>query len=115
MDANGGLFCGQIPIVPPEITAWISFNRNSLPEPPFLLAIKGTVTGITAAGDVLTTNETDFGVNITTDNNIPPSAGGGGGGEGEDDGGDSGDEGDDSEGAVIDDGEDAVDDGSGAI
>lgn len=68
----GGLFCGVVSIVPPQILAWMSLNRNSLPETPFMLIVRGQVTGTTVAGDVLTSNPTDLGFNVVTDNVIPP-------------------------------------------
>lgn len=75
VEPNGGLGCGQIPIVPAEVTAWISFNRGSLPETPFLLQVVGSVTGVTSSGNVIETNPVNIGFTVTTDNVIPPSQG----------------------------------------
>lgn len=68
----GGLMCGVVPVVPAPIVSWMSLNRNSLPETPFMLIVRGQVTGTTVAGDVLTSNPVDIGFTVVTDNVIPP-------------------------------------------
>ena len=69
----GGLLCGTVALVPPQILSWMNLNRNSLPELPFLLIVRGQVTGTTSSGDVLTTNPVDIGFTVTEDNVIPPA------------------------------------------
>lgn len=70
---SGGLQCGVVSVVPPQVLSWISLNRESLPEPPFLVIARGQVTGTTQAGDVLSTNPVDIGFTAVTDNPITPS------------------------------------------
>ena len=72
---GGGLQCGVVTLVPPQILAWLNLNRSSLPELPFLLIVRGTVTGSAVGGDVLTSNPVDIGFTVVEDNIIPPSQG----------------------------------------
>lgn len=62
-------------IVPPQIFEWISLNRDSLPSIPFQLEVYARVSGVTAAGDRLQTNEIGMPVFITQDEVIAPSPG----------------------------------------
>lgn len=71
----GGLQCGVVTVVPPAIISWISFNRESLPELPFLLIARGQVTGSASGGDVFTTNPVDIGFTVVTDVPITPEDG----------------------------------------
>jgi len=69
----GGLYCGVVTLVPPQILSWLNLNRASLPELPFLLIVRGQVNGTTQAGDVLTTNPIDIGYTVVADNVIAPT------------------------------------------
>jgi hypothetical protein len=69
----GGLQCGVVALVPPQILSWLNLNRGSLPELPFMLIVRGQVTGTTVAGDVLTSNPVDIGFTVVADNVIPPT------------------------------------------
>lgn len=62
-------------IVPPQIFEWISLNRESLPSTPFQLEVYARVSGVTASGDRLETNEVGIPVMITEDQVIAPSPG----------------------------------------
>jgi hypothetical protein len=57
----------QVPVVPFEIRQWLVFNRNQLPEPPFVMNIGVYVNGITSAGDLLSTNEGILTATVVTD------------------------------------------------
>ncbi len=69
----GGLQCGVVAVIPPQVLSWISLNRESLPETPFLVIARTQITGTTQAGDVLTSNPVDIGYTAVTDNPITPS------------------------------------------
>lgn len=76
--ANGaagapGLLCATVTVVPPQIISWMSLNRASIPEPPFMLIARGQVTGTSSAGDVFTTNPVDIAFTVVTDNPIIPA------------------------------------------
>lgn len=57
----------QLPVVPFEIREWMVMNRNSLPEPPFVMDVMAHVTGVTSAGDRLDTNESILTVTVVSD------------------------------------------------
>lgn len=73
----GGVSCSrnfaQFFIVPPDISAWVNLHRASLPEAPFVMTAIVKVTGVTSAGDRLTTNEAAFDVHFRPDVVIPPT------------------------------------------
>jgi len=66
--ANGkNIAYAGVPIVPPDIMAWLNLNRASLPELPFQMTVRTYITGITTAGDRLDTNPLDFRVTFLPD------------------------------------------------
>jgi len=74
--AEGGpcsIVLASFPIVPPEIRAWVSLNRGSLPEAPFFMTAIAKVTGLSTAGDRYTTNEATFDVLFKDEPIIPPT------------------------------------------
>ncbi len=60
-------------IVPPSIREWLSLNRNSLPEAPYSMDIIVSVTGVTSAGDQLTTNEAYLQSTVVQDVPVDPA------------------------------------------
>lgn len=71
-------------ILPAEVRAWMSLNRDLLPEPPFSMVATAVVVGITSAGDQLESNPADIFVEIVpSDEVIQPSGAGAGLEEGE--------------------------------
>lgn len=60
-------------IVPPSIREWLSLNRNSLPAAPYSMDIIVSVTGVTSAGDQLTTNEAYLQSTVIQDVTIDPA------------------------------------------
>ncbi|MCO6429280.1 MAG: hypothetical protein J5J00_00340 [Deltaproteobacteria bacterium] len=94
------IVCGETFVVPAEVRTWMLLNRQSLPEPPFTMEVRGFVTGITSAGDRFDTNEVNYLVQFTPDIIINGGTSGSTGGT---DGGTDGGTGDDG-GAGTDDG-----------
>lgn len=66
---------GFFPIVPPEVTAWLNFNRGILPELPFTMVVTAKAEGVTSAGVRQITNPALFFVIYTADNVIAPTEG----------------------------------------
>lgn len=83
--ASASEACGETKVVPAQVRQWMILNRASLPELPFTMQIRATVSGITSAGDRLETNEAILNVQFLTDLVIEP-----GGSEGDDEDGDTG-------------------------
>ncbi|MCB0324593.1 MAG: hypothetical protein KDD69_13515 [Bdellovibrionales bacterium] len=54
--------CIPFPIVPPEIYSFVNNNQNSMPQLPFRMNVLCSATGVTQAGDTLTTNPLGFDV-----------------------------------------------------
>ena len=48
------------PIITPDLFAFLNASRNSLPEFPFRMFLACSATGVTRAGDTITTNESNF-------------------------------------------------------
>jgi len=61
--------------VPPEITEWLAFHRQSLPEPPFQMTLVTTAMGVTTAGDEIATNALPYLLVVQEDRVIEPSSG----------------------------------------
>ena len=53
----GGDLYPQIEILSPDLYAFLNLNHSSLPELPFRMNITCRMTGVSQAGDVLTTND----------------------------------------------------------
>lgn len=51
---------GVVQVVSPDVISYLNINRNLLPDLPFRMNVTATVTGVTQAGDVLTTNEINY-------------------------------------------------------
>ena len=60
-------------IVPPSIREWLSLNRNSLPAAPYSMDIIVSITGVTSAGDQLTTNEAYLQSTVVQDVLVEPA------------------------------------------
>lgn len=71
-DSGGPRYYAQTLLVPPAVMSWLSFNRDSLPEPPFTMVVTSQIEGITSGADVLRTNREDIFINFLPDNFIPP-------------------------------------------
>ena len=65
----------QVPVIPAEIRQWMSLNRNSLPERPFVMTVRTVVTGVGTAGDRWDTNAADLFVQVNDDTIITPTVG----------------------------------------
>ncbi len=65
----------QVPVIPAEIRQWMSLNRNSLPERPFVMTVRTVVTGVGTAGDRWDTNAADLFVQVNDDTIISPTEG----------------------------------------
>jgi hypothetical protein len=65
-------------IIPPAIREWLSINRDSLPPAPFSMDVMVSVTGVSTAGDQISTNDSFLQVTITNDIPVDPGAGGDG-------------------------------------
>lgn len=73
-------------ILPPDIISWLSLNRASLPELPYLIRVNTYVRGITTSGNAIDSNLLSYPVDVVIDNEVPPTDGGdeeGSEGEGE--------------------------------
>lgn len=72
----GGQGCsrafGGFTVVPEDVLSWMNFNRGELPEPPFVMTAIVSVTGITSAGDRLTSNQASIDIHVTPDVVIAP-------------------------------------------
>ncbi|RMD85533.1 MAG: hypothetical protein D6808_05050 [Candidatus Dadabacteria bacterium] len=76
--ANGSLSninYAQFMVVPPEIIAWLNFNRAKLPEPPFTMTVTAYLSGVTSAGDRMDTNSVPLFIQFVPDNVIEPTEG----------------------------------------
>lgn len=62
---------GGFTVVPEDVRSWMNFNRGELPEPPFVMTAIVSLTGITSAGDRLTSNEASIDIHVTPDVVIP--------------------------------------------
>lgn len=69
-------------ILPPDVIGWLSLNRASLPELPFLMRVNTYVTGVTTSGNRLETNRLSFPIDFVVGNEIVPSGEGNGGAAG---------------------------------
>lgn len=54
-------------LIPDETHRWLSLNRDKLPDPPFIMQVTASVTGVTSAGDVLVSNEAGTSVEVVSD------------------------------------------------
>jgi len=59
--------------VPASVAEWISLNRAQLPAAPFEMIVTARATGITTAGDRVTTNALDLGVTLYDELSFPVS------------------------------------------
>lgn len=48
--------CMPFVMIPPSIISFINNNQNSTPQPPYSMQVQCSATGVTQAGDTLTTN-----------------------------------------------------------
>ena len=63
-------------LVPPSVREWMNLNRDKLPEPPFSMDIIASVSGVTTAGDQLTTNDGYLQSTVTQDVIVDPATSG---------------------------------------
>lgn len=56
----------QMPIIPPSILEWISFNKGQLPPTPFDMEVVISLTGLASGGDRYDTNQGAFPVIIVS-------------------------------------------------
>jgi hypothetical protein len=81
---------GQTIIVPAAIREWMNFNRDALPEPPFVLEVTGKISGLSSSGNRITTQPMSLPVSVVAEIFVEPTEGTGdgatGGFEGDDDG-----------------------------
>lgn len=75
--APGNIACAETLVVPPDIQAYLNFNRNSLPALPYTMHVEMRVAGITSAGDEIESNPLDYFVQVTEDTIINPIGGSG--------------------------------------
>ncbi len=82
---------GSFPIITPDISAWLNLNRGSLPELPFTLTATVKASGVTSSGNRVDSNEAQYFIIFTPDNEIAPTNGSSGSGDdvGGDEGGDA--------------------------
>jgi hypothetical protein len=59
VEAGGSSFIA-IQVISPDIFSFLNNNQNSLPQLPFKMTVTCSVTGVTQAGDVLTTNPVHY-------------------------------------------------------
>ena len=64
-----------VPVIPAAIRSWISFNRASLPEPPFQMEVRGYVVGQTTSGDQYQTQQEVTYAEIIQETDVAPTAG----------------------------------------
>lgn len=65
----------QVPVISADIRAWMNLNRDLLPDRPFIMTVRTTISGVTSAGDRLDSNPADLFVQVNDDVIIGPSAG----------------------------------------
>jgi len=65
----------QTIIVPAAIRAWMNFNRNALPEPPFTMEVTAKVSGLSSAGDRFETNAETIFAEIEPESFVEPPEG----------------------------------------
>jgi hypothetical protein len=68
----------------------MNFNRDALPEPPFVLEVTGKISGLSSSGNRITTQPMSLPVSVVAEIFVEPTEGTGdgatGGFEGDDDG-----------------------------
>lgn len=65
----------EVPVLPAEIRQWMSLNRNSLPDLPFIMSVTTVVSGVTSAGDRFETNPAQLLIQVNDDTVITPTEG----------------------------------------
>lgn len=65
----------QVPIISADIRAWMNLNRDLLPDRPFIMTVRTTISGVTSAGDRLDSNPADLFVQVNDDAIIAPTVG----------------------------------------
>lgn len=66
----------QAYVIPASIREWINFNRDSLPEPPFMLEVTARISGVSTSGDRFETQPATIPVSIVEEILITPTEGG---------------------------------------
>ncbi len=69
-------FFAQFPIVTTDIMAWLNFNRGSLPELPFTMAVTVKAEAVSSSGSRYESNPASYFIIFTPDNIISPTDGG---------------------------------------
>jgi hypothetical protein len=69
-NGNSGYF-GAL-ILPRSVREFIALNRSNFPEPPFVVVVRSTATGVTSAGHRLNSNSVEFDVIIEPEVIIEP-------------------------------------------
>lgn len=62
-------------VLPPAIKEWLNFNRDSLPEAPFVLEATYRVSGVSTSGDRLETNDVTLQFTVLPETLVPPTSG----------------------------------------
>ena len=76
-EENIQTYFAGVPIITPDIREFIGLNRNSMPQPPFLMIVSSYATGVTTSGSRIDSNTIEIDVTITPDVIItPPGIGG---------------------------------------
>ena len=65
----------QAVVIPASIREWINFNRDSLPEPPFMMEVVGRMSGISSAGDRFETQPMSLPITIVEEIFVTPTEG----------------------------------------
>jgi hypothetical protein len=68
----------QAYVIPASIREWINFNRDSLPEPPFMLEVTARISGLSTSGDRFETQPASLPVSVVDEILITPTEGDGG-------------------------------------
>lgn len=69
---NQGFY--NIYVVPPQVMSYISINRADFPEPPFIMEVRVTASGVSSAGDRIESNPQSFLVEFGPDTVINPGS-----------------------------------------
>lgn len=65
----------QAVVIPASIREWLNFNRDSLPEPPFMMEVVGRASGISSAGDRIETQPMSLPITIVEEIFVTPTEG----------------------------------------
>lgn len=66
----------EVTVLPAEIRAWMSLNRDLLPDTPFVMSVRTVVTGVSSAGDRFDSNAAELLIQVNSDTIISPTTGG---------------------------------------